>query len=81
MDATNGAKLARQILMAGDHGIPLIGMNDSAGAFVPAGVGVLDGHSEAFQAMRKISGVVPSIMLVWMAMQEAVPTFRVRVHS
>ena len=58
MDATNGAKLARQILMAGDHGIPLIGMNDSAGAFVPAGVGGLDGYSEAFQAMRKISGVV-----------------------
>ena len=65
MDATNGAKLARQILMAGEHGIPLIGMNDSAGAFVSAGVGGLDGYSEAFQAMRKISGVVPSIMLMF----------------
>ena len=65
MDATNGAKLARQILMAGEHGIPLIGMNDSAGAFVPAGVGGLDGYSEAFQAMRKISGVVPSIMIMF----------------
>jgi len=30
MDATNGAKLARLIYMAGEHGIPLIGMNDSA---------------------------------------------------
>ena len=28
MDATNGAKVARQILMAAEHGIPLIGMND-----------------------------------------------------
>ena len=65
MDATNGSKLARQILMAGEHGIPLIGMNDSAGAFVPAGVGGLDGYSEAFCAMRKISGVVPSIMLMF----------------
>jgi len=65
MDATNGSKLARQILMAGEHGIPLIGMNDSAGAFVPAGVGGLDGYSEAFAAMRKISGVVPSIMLMF----------------
>ncbi len=65
MDATNGAKLARQILMAGEHGIPLIGMNDSAGAYVPAGVGGLDGYSEAFAAMRKISGVVPSIMLMF----------------
>ncbi len=65
MDATNGAKLARLILMAGERGIPLIGMNDSAGAFVPAGVGGLDGYSEAFTALRKISGVVPSIMCMF----------------
>ncbi len=65
MDATNGSKLARLILMAGEHGIPLIGMNDSAGAFVPAGVGGLDGYSEAFTALRKISGVSPSIMLMF----------------
>ncbi|MBE7437493.1 MAG: acetyl-CoA carboxylase carboxyltransferase subunit [Spirochaetales bacterium] len=65
MDATNGAKLARLIYMAGEHGIPLIGMNDSAGAYVPAGVGGLDGYSEAFCALRKISGLVPSIMLMF----------------
>ena len=65
MDATNGAKLARLISMAGERGIPLIGMNDSAGAFVPAGVGGLDGYSEAFCALRKISGVVPSISLMF----------------
>lgn len=65
MDATNGAKLARLIYMAGEKGIPLIGMNDSAGAFVPAGVGGLDGYSEAFTALRKISGVVPSISLMF----------------
>ena len=65
MDATNGNKLARIIYMAAEHGIPLIGMNDSAGAFVPAGVGGLDGYSEAFTALRKISGIVPSIMLMF----------------
>lgn len=65
MDATNGAKLARLIYMAAEHGIPLIGMNDSAGAYVPAGVGGLDGYSEAFTALRKISGIVPSIMLMF----------------
>ena len=65
MDATNGVKLARIIYMAGRHKIPLIGINDSAGAFVPAGVGGLDGYSEAFYALRKISGVVPSIMLMF----------------
>lgn len=65
MDATNGAKLARLFHMAGQHGIPLIGMNDSAGAFVPAGVGGLDGYSEAFTALRKISGLVPSVMCMF----------------
>ncbi|MBB5021867.1 acyl-CoA carboxylase subunit beta [Desulfurispira natronophila] len=65
MDATNGDKLARLFYMAGEKGIPLIGMNDSAGAFVPAGVGGLDGYAEAFTALRKISGVVPSIMCMF----------------
>ena len=65
MDATNGAKLARLIYMAAERGIPLIGMNDSAGAFVPAGVGGLDGYSEAFTALRRISGIVPSISLMF----------------
>ncbi len=65
IDATNGQKLARLMNMAGEKGIPLIGMNDSAGAFVPAGVGGLDGYAEAFTALRKISGVVPSIMCMF----------------
>jgi acetyl-CoA carboxylase carboxyltransferase component len=65
MDATNGSKLARLFELAGKRKIPLIGMNDSAGAYVPAGVGGLDGYAEAFTALRKISGVVPSIMCMF----------------
>jgi acetyl-CoA carboxylase carboxyltransferase component len=65
MDATNGRKLARLFQLAGDKGLPLVGMNDSAGAYVPAGVGGLDGYAEAFTALRKISGVVPSIMCMF----------------
>ncbi|MFN8545080.1 MAG: carboxyl transferase domain-containing protein [Candidatus Binatia bacterium] len=65
MDATNGRKLANLIYLAGERGIPLIGMNDSAGAFVPAGVGGLDGYAEAFTALRRISGVAPSIMCMF----------------
>lgn len=65
MDATNGKKLALLFQMAGENGIPVIGMNDSAGAFVPAGVGGLDGYADAFTALRKISGVVPSIMCMF----------------
>jgi acetyl-CoA carboxylase carboxyltransferase component len=65
MDATNGRKLANLIYLAGERGIPCIGMNDSAGAFVPAGIGGLDGYAEAFTALRKISGIVPSIMCMF----------------
>jgi acetyl-CoA carboxylase carboxyltransferase component len=65
MDATNGRKLANLIYLAANRGIPLIGMNDSAGAFVPAGIGGLDGYAEAFTALRKINGVVPSIMCMF----------------
>jgi acetyl-CoA carboxylase carboxyltransferase component len=65
MDATNGRKVANLFRFAGEKGIPVIGMNDSAGAYVPAGVGGLDGYSEAFTALRKISGVVPSIMCMF----------------
>ncbi|MDR1010467.1 MAG: hypothetical protein LBM04_04985 [Opitutaceae bacterium] len=65
IDATNGSKLARLFIMAGEKKIPLIGMNDSAGAYVPAGVGGLDGYAEAFTALRNISGVVPSIMCMF----------------
>ena len=65
MDATNGRKLARLYELAAKRGIPVVGMNDSAGAYVPAGVGGLDGYAEAFTALRKISGVVPSIMCMF----------------
>ncbi|MBB3046287.1 acetyl-CoA carboxylase carboxyltransferase component [Litorivivens lipolytica] len=65
MDATNGSKLARLFELAGKLGIPLVGMNDSAGAYIPAGVGGLDGYAEAFTALRRINGVVPSIMCMF----------------
>jgi acetyl-CoA carboxylase carboxyltransferase component len=65
MDATNGKKLARLFELAAKRKIPLVGLNDSAGAFIPAGVGGLDGYADAFTALRKISGVVPSIMCMF----------------
>lgn len=65
MDATNGKKLARLFELAGKRKIPLVGLNDSAGAYVPAGVGGLDGYAEAFTGLRRISGVVPSIMCMF----------------
>jgi acetyl-CoA carboxylase carboxyltransferase component len=65
MDATNGKKLAKLFELAGKRKIPLIGLNDSAGAYIPAGVGGLDGYAEAFTALRKINGVVPSVMCMF----------------
>ncbi len=65
MDATNGSKLAQLFAAAGKLGIPVVGFNDSAGAYVPAGVGGLDGYAEAFRALREISGRVPSIMCMF----------------
>jgi len=65
MDATNGKKLARLFELAAKSKIPLVGLNDSAGAYIPAGVGGLDGYADAFTALRKISGVVPSIMCMF----------------
>jgi len=65
MDATNGEKLARLFELAASRKIPLVGMNDSAGAYIPAGVGGLDGYADAFTALRKISGIVPSIMCMF----------------
>ncbi|MFT4614043.1 MAG: acetyl-CoA carboxylase carboxyltransferase component [Bacteroidia bacterium] len=65
MDATNGEKLARLFELAARQKIPLVGLNDSAGAYIPAGIGGLDGYAEAFAALRKISGIVPSIMCMF----------------
>lgn len=65
MDATNGSKLAQLFQTAGKLGIPVVGFNDSAGAYVPAGVGGLDGYAEAFRGLREISGRVPSIMCMF----------------
>jgi acetyl-CoA carboxylase carboxyltransferase component len=65
MDATNGEKLARLFELAAKRRIPVVGLNDSAGAYIPAGVGGLDGYADAFTALRKISGVVPSIMCMF----------------
>jgi acetyl-CoA carboxylase carboxyltransferase component len=65
MDATNGKKLARLFELAAKRHIPLVGLNDSAGAYIPAGVGGLDVYADAFTALRKISGIVPSIMCMF----------------
>jgi len=65
MDAHNGEKLARFLAYVGKLGVPLIGMNDSAGAYIPAGVGGLESYAKAFRGLRLLSGRVPSLMAMF----------------
>ena len=77
MDATNGAKLCT----ADSDGRGPRNPSDRDERFrwciCACRVGGLDGYSEAFQAMRKISGVVPSIMLMFGYNAGGGATFRV----
>ena len=64
MDATNGEKLAR-LLNSRASGAFLWWVSMTLRALTSAGVGGLDGYAEAFTGLRKISGVVPSIMCMF----------------
>jgi acetyl-CoA carboxylase carboxyltransferase component len=82
MDATNGEKLARLFELAAQRRIPLVGLNDSAGAYIPAGVGGLDGYADAFTALRKIIGLSYRASCACSASTPAaVPTCRARAAS
>jgi acetyl-CoA carboxylase carboxyltransferase component len=65
MDATNGRKLANLIYLAGDRGIPCVGMNDSAGAFIPAGIGGLDGYAGRSRRSARSAASCRSIMCMF----------------
>jgi len=65
LDESNGKKLKHFFDVILKHQIPLIGLNDSAGAYVPAGVGGLDSYSLSFLGLRNLSGVVPSLMCMF----------------
>lgn len=65
MDAHNGVKLAGFLDHAAKLGVPIIGMNDSAGAYIQAGVGGLESYAKAFRSLRLLSGRVPSIMTMF----------------
>lgn len=65
MDAHNGVKLAGFLDHAAQLGVPVIGMNDSAGAYIQAGVGGLESYAKAFRSLRLLSGRVPSIMTMF----------------
>lgn len=57
-------KLVTLMDLAARYGVPVIGINDSAGARIQEGVEGLAGYGEVFYRNVRLSGVVPQISLI-----------------
>jgi propionyl-CoA carboxylase beta chain len=57
-------KIIKIMDLAGEVGVPVIGLNDSGGARIQEGVGSLGGYAEIFLRNVMMSGVVPQISAV-----------------
>src|SRR5699024_2081187 len=57
----HGKKIATAMDLAAKSGAPFIGLNDSGGARIRAGVGSSDGYGQIFYGTSIYSGVVPQI--------------------
>jgi acetyl-CoA carboxylase carboxyltransferase component len=61
---THGAKIHKIMDMATTMGLPIIGLNDGAGARIQEGVGALNAYGGIFHRNAKASGVVPQISVI-----------------
>jgi acetyl-CoA carboxylase carboxyltransferase component len=61
---THGAKIHKIMDMATTMGLPIIGLNDGAGARIQEGVGALHAYGGIFHRNAKASGVVPQISVI-----------------
>src|SRR5262245_33293734 len=57
-------KMVKLMDLAARYGVPVIGINDSAGARIQEGVEGLAGYGEVFYRNVRLSGVVPQISLI-----------------
>lgn len=57
-------KIAEIYRLALDNGAPVIGIFDSAGAFLPEGARALSGYSKLMSCAAKASGVIPQVAVV-----------------
>jgi propionyl-CoA carboxylase beta chain len=57
-------KIIKIMDLAGEVGVPVIGLNDSGGARIQEGVGSLGGYAEIFLRNVMMSGVVPQLSAV-----------------
>ena len=60
----HGRKIARVMDLALEHGVPLIGLNDSGGARIQEGVDALAAYGEIFHRNVQASGVIPQLSIV-----------------
>jgi len=61
---THGAKIHKIMDMATTMGLPIIGLNDGAGARIQEGVGALNAYGGIFHRNVKASGVVPQVSVI-----------------
>ncbi len=61
---THGAKIHKIMDLATTMGLPIIGLNDGAGARIQEGVAALNAYGGIFHRNAKASGVVPQISVI-----------------
>ncbi|MBT2598390.1 MULTISPECIES: acyl-CoA carboxylase subunit beta [Oceanobacillus] len=59
-----GKKIASMMDLAAKTKVPIIGLNESAGARIQEGVTALDGYGQIFYRNVKYSGVIPQISII-----------------
>ena len=62
--AAHGRKIARVLDLAYEHGVPLIGLNDSGGARIQEGVDALAAYGDIFYRNTRASGVIPQLSVI-----------------
>jgi acetyl-CoA carboxylase carboxyltransferase component len=62
--AAHGRKIARVLDLAYEHGVPLIGLNDSGGARIQEGVDALATYGDIFYRNTRASGVIPQLSVI-----------------
>ncbi len=61
---THARKICELYKLAVENGAPVVGIFDSAGAYIPEGISVLAGYGKVMKAVSSASGIVPQIALV-----------------
>ena len=63
-DRAHAEKIAEIYRLAIENGAPVMGIFDSAGAYLPEGIRALAGYSKVMNCAAKASGVIPQLSLI-----------------